>query len=799
MKKTFRILSSAFVLLCGVLVLASCNNHKHVVKEDSWVRDANSHWHACEGCDELFNYDLHAYGAYTKDSKECKQSRTCTVCGYVQTTTVAHTFADWGSREDGSFGKECTHCHHVEYLAQYYVRGSFDAGWAALDDYKLVINAATMSATVTVTLEKGTKFKVATGDWGKEFNGGTIIAAEGLFAGTGDIEVLTTGEYTFVVTGLDGEAKCTATFKAVVNEPTVEEPTTGDEPTADAPVTGDEPTTEVPTTGEETQNPVTPPTTEGEETQDPVTPPTTEGEETQEPTEEVAVPLGDTYVVVGSEKHEVMYSYVYPITGGTPFPALNALVYLEENDTFDVADSSFSLVEQAEYVEGLFEVVEGKLKIKEDGYYLIYIRNYQEDRTEANCVIELGYKTVGIDEAYASEANVGVSITGTIESITGDTTVVTDGTKKINVYKMPHAHVGDSVVINGVTSAYNGTPQIKNPIIAYSETDDVNKFDATLTKVTSLDQLADGVELVITYQNYVLGNNSSSGKFRENLYSPDHLDAHQTVVKLVKNDNYWNLEVEEGKYLYYNGGNYIYTGFAKTNEEGSVGYTEGQEDWTITISEGVLKITNVSSGRCIQYNTSNPRFSCYDGAQQDIEAYIIIKNIAKVWEEVWSFDPTIDLVANGETSEVKNKLNSTDLDNYFEVAGTVETREKKTSGSEVFNQVYAIELKKEKQGILSFTATVDTQIILTIGSSKGTNESYFGVLCDNEYVLGESESENITAHSDGYYKVYGTDYENTVITFTLEAGKTYTFAAITGEDSTISSRNVRVTSIVVKQ
>ena len=213
MKRIFKVLIGSLACLCGVLSLTSCG-HKHAVKEDSWVRDSNSHWHACEGCDELFNYDLHAYGAYTKDSKECKQSRTCTVCGYVQTTTVAHTFADWGSREDGSFGKECTHCHHVEYLAQYYVRGSFDAGWAALDDYKLVINAATMSATVTVTLEKGTKFKVATGDWGKEFNGGTIIAAEGLFAGTGDIEVLTTGEYTFVITGLDGEAKCTATLKA---------------------------------------------------------------------------------------------------------------------------------------------------------------------------------------------------------------------------------------------------------------------------------------------------------------------------------------------------------------------------------------------------------------------------------------------------------------------------------------------------------------------------------------------------------------------------------------------------------
>ena len=259
MKRIFKVLTSSFICLCGVLTLVSCKQHSHEVKEDGWVRDANSHWHACEGCDELFNYDLHAYGDYTKDAKECKQSRTCTVCGYVQTTTVAHTFGAWATREDGTFGKECSHCHHVEYLTQYYVRGSFDASWSALDDYKLVIDAATMSAKLTVTLEKGTKFKVADAGWSKEFNATTIIAEEGLFGGTGDIEVLTTGEYTFVVTGLDGEHKCTATFKAVVDEPTADAPTTGgDEPTVNPPVTG----------GEETQDPVTPPTGD-EETQEP--------------------------------------------------------------------------------------------------------------------------------------------------------------------------------------------------------------------------------------------------------------------------------------------------------------------------------------------------------------------------------------------------------------------------------------------------------------------------------------------------------------------------------------------------
>ena len=157
----------------------------------------------------------------------------CTVCGYVQTVTVAHTFGEWGSRTDG-YGRECTHCHHVEYLTQYYVKGTMN-NWSENDDYKFVIDAANMKASLTVKLAAGDKFKVADASWSKEFNGKTIIAAEGLFKGEGDIEVVASGTYTFVITDLGGEAKCNVT--AVLGE---------DEPTADAPTTGgDEPTVEV--------------------------------------------------------------------------------------------------------------------------------------------------------------------------------------------------------------------------------------------------------------------------------------------------------------------------------------------------------------------------------------------------------------------------------------------------------------------------------------------------------------------------------------------------------------------------
>ena len=219
MKKFSKVLSALFASLFVVSV-ASCD-HKHEVKEEEWVRDSASHWHGCDGCDESFDLGLHTYGEFVKDSKECKQTRACTVCGFVQTQTVDHTWGAWTNGVDGC-ARACTHCGAVEYLTQYYVRGSFDASWSALDDYKLTIDPATMSASLTVNLTAGTKFKIATDNWGKEFNASTIIAEEGLFGGTSDIEVLTDGTYEFVVTGLDtNEHKCEV--NKIVTEITIAE------------------------------------------------------------------------------------------------------------------------------------------------------------------------------------------------------------------------------------------------------------------------------------------------------------------------------------------------------------------------------------------------------------------------------------------------------------------------------------------------------------------------------------------------------------------------------------------------
>ena len=218
MKKLFKVLFFAFVGVFAI-TLSSCRvKESEHQPQAGWYRDASSHWHKCGHCDEQLDLAVHNYDIWVLTQGKCEETRRCKTCGFIQKRNVEHTWGEWGLDQDGLTCKVCDRCNAAEYLTQYYVRGSFDEGWAALDDYKLVIDASTMTASVTVNLTKGTEFKVADSGWSKQFNATSIIAEEGLLGGTDNIVVLATGTYTFTVSGLDGEHKCTVT--AVLKEPT---------------------------------------------------------------------------------------------------------------------------------------------------------------------------------------------------------------------------------------------------------------------------------------------------------------------------------------------------------------------------------------------------------------------------------------------------------------------------------------------------------------------------------------------------------------------------------------------------
>lgn len=91
----------------------------------------------------------------------------------------------------------------LEYV--FYVRGTMN-NWGESADYKLEVNANRTEATLTVALQEGDMFKVATGSWNPEFNALSIeLPAQLTNAGGSDnnIKVVESATFTFTITNPD--------------------------------------------------------------------------------------------------------------------------------------------------------------------------------------------------------------------------------------------------------------------------------------------------------------------------------------------------------------------------------------------------------------------------------------------------------------------------------------------------------------------------------------------------------------------------------------------------------------------
>ena len=142
----------------------------------------------------------------------------------------------------------------------------------------------------------------------------------------------------------------------------------------------------------------------------------------------------------------------------------------------------------------------------------------------------------------------------------------------------------------------------------------------SLTKVTSMDQLVEGAVIVLTYNDkFTMG--AISGKYFTSVAftkTATKVDSNWVTLTLEKSaSGNWVLKTKDGKYVASNGnGNYAQAVTSVTNIA----------EWTITLSDGKLKIQNVAlTDRYLQYNASSPRFACYktSSKQADPEAYIV--------------------------------------------------------------------------------------------------------------------------------------------------------------------------------
>lgn len=185
MKKVLKGLLFAFVGVFALVLVASCG-HEHKAKE-GWKRDSSTHWHECEGCDEMLDSAIHDYGDWVVDveadhanSKDGSRHRDCKVCGFRM--------------------KEA-----IKAMPVVYIRGSVNNwgnDWKADNDrdpWKLTISGSDETFTGLV-LKTTDEFKIADLAWGTQFGASLLDdAAKEYFEGSDNIKVKVAGTYTITI------------------------------------------------------------------------------------------------------------------------------------------------------------------------------------------------------------------------------------------------------------------------------------------------------------------------------------------------------------------------------------------------------------------------------------------------------------------------------------------------------------------------------------------------------------------------------------------------------------------------
>ena len=153
----------------------------------------------------------------------------------------------------------------------------------------------------------------------------------------------------------------------------------------------------------------------------------------------------------------------------------------------------------------------------------------------------------------------------------------------------------------------------------------------------------------------------------------------------------------------------------------------------------------------------------------------------------YSFDAT-----NLTVGADKDACTQADFGSVVTMTGSVVKRNNSAN-----DKVVAVELGKQSGGKLTFVATANATLTLTVGSSGSSNTSYLIVLEDDAKLEATSVAGGAVKDTTDakYVVVTGTKYAENVVTYTLTKGKTYTICTMAGEDATISGRAIRIVTM----
>ena len=152
---------------------------------------------------------------------------------------------------------------------------------------------------------------------------------------------------------------------------------------------------------------------------------------------------------------------------------------------------------------------------------------------------------------------------------------------------------------------------------------DGNFASGSFTLVKDAEQLTVGDSIIIAYENFVMGAHSDNGNYR----TKTSATINNGVITSCADDTQIVVLAQgakAGTYALNVGNGYLAAVSSSSNYVKTVSTVDDNASWTISINSDALatvKAQGSYSRNILQYNTSSPRFSCYNGNQKPVNIY----------------------------------------------------------------------------------------------------------------------------------------------------------------------------------
>ncbi len=140
------------------------------------------------------------------------------------------------------------------------------------------------------------------------------------------------------------------------------------------------------------------------------------------------------------------------------------------------------------------------------------------------------------------------------------------------------------------------------------------------TKITSLDQLALGSEVIIGGYKSSTSTYYALSTFSTKFFTAESTTGTSSSLTTTSDTLIFTVEADRNGYYFKNGTNYI----KRSTSDSAFGAKDSDACWSISFGEeGAVTMTNGDSGNTtFQFNDSDPRFKNYSGTQKSICIYV---------------------------------------------------------------------------------------------------------------------------------------------------------------------------------